>query len=161
MAKSERILPAPIAEHGFSAMVEVYRSGRKWRFLFDTGVSNDGVVSNAGLFGVGFDVEAIVLSHGHFDHITGLPSTLRRIGRPTTVIAHPDAFKKRWLVFPDGAKALLPVMDEEELQKLGAVIQKNSSSTALPTADAIAQRAFRSRDFPDPLPILCGNRAPL
>jgi 7,8-dihydropterin-6-yl-methyl-4-(beta-D-ribofuranosyl)aminobenzene 5'-phosphate synthase len=135
MAKNERILPAPVAEHGFSAMVDVYRGGRKWRFLFDTGVSKDGVVSNASLFGVGFDIEAIILSHGHFDHTTGLASILESLGRPTRLIAHPDAFKKRWIIFPDGTRALMPSMDQEELGKLGAVIEKTSASSALPSSD--------------------------
>ena len=106
----EKILPAPIAEHGFSAMVELHRAGSRWRFLFDTGTSKFGMLSNAALFGVGLDVEAIVLSHGHFDHFTGLASTLEKIGSPTRVLVHPDAFQRRWMLFPDGTKAMMPYL---------------------------------------------------
>ena len=135
MARNEKILSAPVAEHGFSAMVEVYRDASRWRFLFDTGVSKDGMVSNADLFNISLDVEAIILSHGHFDHITGLPSVLEKVNTPVKLVAHPEAFQKRWLVFPDGTKALMPYMQEEELKKQGALIQKTSTATALPSID--------------------------
>ena len=43
------------------------------KFLFDTGVSKDGIVHNSDILGVKLtDVETIILSHGHFDHISGL-----------------------------------------------------------------------------------------
>lgn len=135
MARNQSILPAPIAEHGFSAMVQVHRADRKWRFLFDTGTSKDGMLVNAGLFGIDLRVDAIVLSHGHFDHITGLETALQKIGSPTRVVAHPDAFLKRWLLFPDGSKALMPYLQEEELKKQGAIIEKNSEPTELPSKD--------------------------
>lgn len=135
MAENGHILPAPIAEHGFSALVELRRSGEKWRFLFDTGVSEHGMLANASLFGVGLEVAAVILSHGHFDHFTGLASALAKIATPTRLIVHPDAFLRRWLIFPDGSRAVMPSMDEEALKKLGALIEKNSEPTPLPTKE--------------------------
>jgi 7,8-dihydropterin-6-yl-methyl-4-(beta-D-ribofuranosyl)aminobenzene 5'-phosphate synthase len=93
------------------------------------------MVSNADLFNISLDVEAIILSHGHFDHISGLPSVLEKVNAPVKLVAHPEAFQKRWLVYPDGTKALMPYMQEEELKKQGALIQKNSAPTALPSID--------------------------
>jgi 7,8-dihydropterin-6-yl-methyl-4-(beta-D-ribofuranosyl)aminobenzene 5'-phosphate synthase len=136
MLGNEEILPAPLAEHGFSALVEIQRGESRWRFLFDTGVSKMGMLANADIFGVSLDVDAIILSHGHFDHITGLASTLERIGSPTRVIAHPDAFQRRWLFLPDGTRAVMPHMDEEELKRQGAVIEKTAGVTALPSNDS-------------------------
>lgn len=135
MLGNEAILPAPLAEHGFSALVEIQRAGFRWRFLFDTGVSKRGMLANADLFGVNLEVEAIILSHGHFDHVTGLASALERIGSPTRLIAHPDAFQRRWLILPDGTRAVMPHMDEEELKRQGARIEKTSGVTALPSDD--------------------------
>ena len=49
-------------------------------FLFDTGVSKNGVVHNANTFGIDFkQIDGIILSHGHFDHFTGLVNILKRI----------------------------------------------------------------------------------
>jgi 7,8-dihydropterin-6-yl-methyl-4-(beta-D-ribofuranosyl)aminobenzene 5'-phosphate synthase len=104
LVRNERIaLPPPVAEHGFSTLVTIPGSneGTSNSFLFDTGVSENGVVHNAGIFGVDFGkIDGIVLSHGHFDHFTGLVNILKRISssRRTTrnidVFTHPDAFQK-------------------------------------------------------------------
>ena len=50
MLGNEEILPAPLAEHGFSALIEIQRDESRWRFLFDTGVSKMGMLANADLF---------------------------------------------------------------------------------------------------------------
>ena len=71
------------AEHGFSALVEVRAGGRTRRVLFDTGISPDGLVGNIDRLGIDTDsFEAIVFSHGHFDHVMGLDGLARRLGRP-------------------------------------------------------------------------------
>jgi len=137
MIKEERFLPAPIAEHGFSAIIEIqYDVDKINRFLFDTGVSNNGIIFNADLLEIDLkNIDAIILSHGHLDHFTGIVSTLQRIAKPIDVIVHPDAFQRRWLIFPDGTKAMMPVLDEKELEEHGAIIHKNEYSSFLPTED--------------------------
>jgi 7,8-dihydropterin-6-yl-methyl-4-(beta-D-ribofuranosyl)aminobenzene 5'-phosphate synthase len=64
---------ALIAEPGFSALVRIERAGRARTVLFDTGVSPGGMVENMRRLGIApADVEVIVLSHGHWDHATGI-----------------------------------------------------------------------------------------
>jgi 7,8-dihydropterin-6-yl-methyl-4-(beta-D-ribofuranosyl)aminobenzene 5'-phosphate synthase len=137
MLKEERFLPAPIAEHGFSAIIEIqYDVDKINRFLFDTGVSKNGIIFNADLLEIDLkNIDAIILSHGHLDHFTGIVSTLQRIAKPIDVIVHPDAFQRRWLIFPDGTKAMMPVLDEKELEDYGAIIHKHEYSSFLPTED--------------------------
>ena len=66
-------LDALLAEHGFSVLVTVTKNGAAHRILFDTGTSPDGVVENMRRLEIDpSDIEAIVCSHGHFDHTTGL-----------------------------------------------------------------------------------------
>src|SRR5215217_4750919 len=61
------------AEHGFSALVTLTRGDREHRILFDTGVTPDGLVENMRRLELSpADIEAIVLSHGHFDHVSGM-----------------------------------------------------------------------------------------
>ena len=137
MIKEERFLPAPIAEHGFSAIIEIqYDVDKINRFLFDTGVSKNGIIFNADLLEIDLkNIDAIILSHGHLDHFTGIVNTLQRIAKPIDVIVHPDAFQRRWLIFPDGTKAMMPVLDEKELEDYGAIIHKHEYSSFLPTED--------------------------
>jgi 7,8-dihydropterin-6-yl-methyl-4-(beta-D-ribofuranosyl)aminobenzene 5'-phosphate synthase len=139
MVEEEKFLPPPIAEHGFSALIEIfYHDHQKKkqisnRFLFDTGVSEDGIIFNADLFRINLsNIEAIILSHGHLDHFGGLLSVMKRTSKPLKVVAHPDAFLKRWLLFPDGTKAKMPVLDEIELKAHGALIEKRRNASYLP-----------------------------
>jgi len=75
---------APLAQHGFSALVEVRKGSRVRRLLFDTGLTPDGCAENLRCLGQDpAGIEAIVCSHGHFDHTTGLSGLIGRLGRPT------------------------------------------------------------------------------
>ena len=62
-----------MAEHGFSALVTVRRGDTTTMLLFDTGLSPDAMVTNADRLGIDLSqLQAVVLSHGHFDHAGGL-----------------------------------------------------------------------------------------
>jgi 7,8-dihydropterin-6-yl-methyl-4-(beta-D-ribofuranosyl)aminobenzene 5'-phosphate synthase len=131
-------LPAPVAEHGFSALVSIFSREKTNTFLFDGGLSENGVIHNADLLGIRVDqISGIILSHGHFDHFTGLPNVLKRTSseRSSTVniFLHPDAFLRRWEIYPDGKRARLPFLDEKLLKELGATIGKNSEAKLFPT----------------------------
>ena len=91
------------AEHGYSALVHVYRGGRMHRVLYDTGVSPFGLVENLDRLGISpHTFEAIVLSHGHFDHVAGLHGLIKRIGgRKLPVLLHPDFWSRRRIASPD------------------------------------------------------------
>ncbi|MFZ0656745.1 MAG: MBL fold metallo-hydrolase [Nitrososphaeraceae archaeon] len=154
------LLPLPIAEHGFSALVDIVvhseekkeknNMGKKIKyknnnsiFLFDAGPSEDGVIHNADIFGIDFDrIDGVILSHGHFDHFTGLANILRKISlsRPKStgidLLAHPEAFLKRWEVFQEGKRVKMPFLDEGHLKELGALIHKRTGITFLPSDES-------------------------
>jgi 7,8-dihydropterin-6-yl-methyl-4-(beta-D-ribofuranosyl)aminobenzene 5'-phosphate synthase len=152
-------LPPPVAEHGFSALINIIKydqisgeknsadksSDKNNTFLFDTGVSENGVIDNADIFGIDFNsIDGIILSHGHFDHFAGLINVLKRISsfrRPTNthvidIFTHPDAFLRRWEIYPDGKRAKSPFLDERQLQELGARLHKTTSVSFLPSEES-------------------------
>jgi 7,8-dihydropterin-6-yl-methyl-4-(beta-D-ribofuranosyl)aminobenzene 5'-phosphate synthase len=92
------------AEHGVSMLVTTYSNGNKDSFLFDTGVTLDGVLHNMDVMEVkGNELHAVVLSHGHTDHTRGLMGFIKRYGRPRVpIVLHPDAYLKRKNIQPDG-----------------------------------------------------------
>jgi 7,8-dihydropterin-6-yl-methyl-4-(beta-D-ribofuranosyl)aminobenzene 5'-phosphate synthase len=95
------------AEHGVSMLVTTYAGGSKDSFLFDTGVTIDGVLHNMDVLGVkGNELHAVVLSHGHTDHTRGLIGLIKRYGRPRIpIVLHPDAYLKRKNIQPDGRES--------------------------------------------------------
>src|SRR3954453_3429427 len=90
------------AEHGFSALVSVERGGREHRLLFDTGISPDGLVENMRRLELSpRDVEAVVLSHGHFDHVGGMAGLTRELGPANLpVVIPPEAWSRRRIALP-------------------------------------------------------------
>ncbi|ACX52881.1 beta-lactamase domain protein [Ammonifex degensii KC4] len=102
-------------EHGLGLWVEY--EGHK--ILFDAG-QRGAVVSNAHLLGIDLrGAEAIVLSHGHYDHTGGLRAVLEYIGRRIPVYAHPDVFSPHRVSSPVDRYVGIPYC-REELEALGA-----------------------------------------
>ncbi len=80
-----------LAEHGLSFWIE---DGDK-RILFDTGQS-DILVQNAKTLGINLaEADAIVLSHGHYDHTGGLPAVLD-IAPRAPIYLHPAAMEPKF-----------------------------------------------------------------
>jgi 7,8-dihydropterin-6-yl-methyl-4-(beta-D-ribofuranosyl)aminobenzene 5'-phosphate synthase len=105
------------AEWGLSLLIEA--DGK--RILFDAGAS-DVAVRNARLLNIDLKrLDAIVLSHGHADHTGGLLDVLRDAG-PTTIIAHPDIFKPRYVLRPgeETRRSIGLPYSKIELEKYGA-----------------------------------------
>ena len=85
-----------ITEHGLSLWIEI--NGKK--ILFDTGQSKN-VIHNARTLGIDLvDADAIVISHGHYDHTGGLASILK-INKKADIYLHPDAMKTKFSKKPD------------------------------------------------------------
>ncbi len=110
-----------LAEHGFSVLVTVAKAGREHRFLFDAGVSPDGVTENMRRLDVNpGSIEAIVCSHGHFDHTTGLDGLIRVLGRANLpVLIHPHFWRRRRIVLPGREPFELPTTSRRALTGAG------------------------------------------
>ncbi|MBW2195784.1 MAG: MBL fold metallo-hydrolase [Deltaproteobacteria bacterium] len=114
-----------LAEHGFSAVVNVSKNDASRGILFDFGFSEFGANSNAEALGVDLNtVEAMVLSHGHMDHFGGLVPLARRVGkRGMELVLHPAAFRKsRYVKAPEGSKLYLPPLTSEKLEEAGVCV---------------------------------------
>ena len=112
---------ALVAEHGFSVLVTVTRAGREHRFLFDAGTSPDGVAENMRRLDIDpGSIEAIVCSHGHFDHTTGIDGLIRAVGRANLpVLIHPHFWRRRRVVLPGYEPIELPSTSRRALDEAG------------------------------------------
>ena len=160
MISNQTISKSPIAEHGFSALLEISyvheNATRSNKFLFDTGVSKDGIVYNSDVLGINLrDIETIVLSHGHFDHISGLISILRRLKKSVEIIVHSEAFLRRWLVYPNGNKARMDFLNEAEINQAGGIIRKVDNISFLPRNENMSSN--KRKDHPNNRVMISGE----
>lgn len=147
--------PGLVAEHGFSALVTVRRGTATHTLLFDTGVSPDGLATNAERLGIDVAaIEAVVLSHGHFDHAGGFAGLARlrgRSGLPLTV--HPLVWTRRRFAPPDQPTWQLPTLSRGSLEAEGfTVIERRHPSLLLDGSVLITGEVDRTTDFERGLP---------
>ena len=126
------------AEHGVSMLVSTFAEGHKDSFLFDTGVTLDGVLHNMDVLEVkGNELHAVVLSHGHTDHTRGLVGFIKRYGRSKLpIVLHPDAYLKRKNVHGDGHESehIPPSRRDLEAEDVQIVEERGPSLTIGGTA---------------------------
>jgi len=134
-----------VAEHGFSALIDLPAADR--RILWDVGASASTVLENFRRMEIDpTSIDAIALSHGHWDHVAGLADVLRaaccppepkmfpvgstdqelfRYARTPTipVIAHPATFRERWGFLKDGRRyGPINATNRAEWEALGASV---------------------------------------
>ena len=141
---------ALIAEPGFSALVRIEKAGRERTLLFDTGVSAHGMVENMRRLGIApSDVEVIVLSHGHWDHVTGMEGLVGALGRTRLpVMIHPEFWNRRRIRFPGLDPAELPATSRTALEGMGfAIVEERQPSFLLDGAVLITGEVDRTTEF--------------
>ena len=148
-------VPGLVAEHGFSALVSVRRGNRTHALLFDTGVSPDGMALNMLRLGVDAStIEAVVLSHGHFDHaggLSGLGRLRRREGLP--LVVHPRVWTRRRFAPPNGPTWELPTLSRRAVEGEGfELIERRQPSLLLDGSILITGEVDRTTDFEHGLP---------
>lgn len=145
----------PLAEHGFSMLVTVTRDGHDHHLLFDAGMTPDGVSQNMRRLGLSpFDIELVVLSHGHPDHVTGLDGFLRSLGRSNVpLVVHPGAFTRRRIAIPGKAEIDLPSPSSRALREAGVeVIERRQPSLLFDDSVLMTGEVDRTTDFEHGMP---------
>lgn len=144
-----------MAEHGFSALVTVRRGSTTTTLLFDTGLSPDAMVVNADRLGVDLSgIQAVVLSHGHFDHAGGLAGLAGRRGaRSLPMVVHPLIWTRRRLAVPGREPEELPTLSRRALEGEGiAVIERREPSLLVDGCVLITGEVDRTTEFERGMP---------
>jgi 7,8-dihydropterin-6-yl-methyl-4-(beta-D-ribofuranosyl)aminobenzene 5'-phosphate synthase len=107
-----------IGEHGLSFFIETDDRC----ILFDTG-QNLAIANNAGVLGIDLGrIDTVVLSHGHYDHSSGLKSLLD-CNTNFTLCGHPDVFGPKLRGTGDTHKYIGIPIDRNALEQEGIKIQ--------------------------------------
>lgn len=97
------------AAHGLSCLLTLRAGGRTHSVLFDSGPEDGTFEQNVSRLGIDLGpLEAIVLSHGHWDHAGAMLRALqlaldRNGGRAVPCYVHPDMFRSRAAKLSDGS----------------------------------------------------------
>jgi len=99
-------------EHGLAYLVET--AGR--RVLFDTGQSGTVLAHNLELLDIDpGTIDAVAISHAHYDHTGGLPVLLGRLRPGIPLYAGADLFRERFSQHEGTAKSIGLALGREEL----------------------------------------------
>jgi 7,8-dihydropterin-6-yl-methyl-4-(beta-D-ribofuranosyl)aminobenzene 5'-phosphate synthase len=153
--------PLPIAEHGFSVLIEVSRGDERDRVLFDTGVSQAGFLYNLDALEIDLGgIGAIVVSHGHPDHAMGLPGLINRLGpRSMPLVLHPEAYLERKIVLPNGDEINLPPPRRADLQRENIeIIEEVGPSLLINGALLVSGEVARTTEFERGFPLHWAKR---
>ncbi|MFX1497064.1 MAG: MBL fold metallo-hydrolase [Promethearchaeota archaeon] len=106
---------------GLSFLLEFQdANGSPKKILFDTGGDKDVFLHNIKTFDANInDIDAIVLSHGHWDHAGALVEATN-ISGGVKLFTHPHAFFPRYHINTKGKKREIGIRKEESLDKIEA-----------------------------------------
>jgi 7,8-dihydropterin-6-yl-methyl-4-(beta-D-ribofuranosyl)aminobenzene 5'-phosphate synthase len=145
----------PQAQHGFGALVSLPIAGHMHHILFDTGSTPNGLVENMRILDLSpKDIETVVLSHGHFDHTTGLDGLARTLGRTNLpLMIHPEFWNRRRLIIPGRDPMEIPTTSKSALQGVGfEVIEDRHPSFLLNGSLLITGEVDRTSSFERGMP---------
>ena len=115
------------AHHGLSLLLTAHVADRRHVLLFDAGPAAATFLRNIEILGIdAAAIEAVVLSHGHWDHAGGLLAAVEHIARSRGAKSfdcylHPGMFRHRATRRPDGKLYVNePVPNPESLTRAGA-----------------------------------------
>jgi 7,8-dihydropterin-6-yl-methyl-4-(beta-D-ribofuranosyl)aminobenzene 5'-phosphate synthase len=170
--KRLRVIPpnGPMAEPGLSFLIKVHAGSEEHTILFDGGISEACLLHNirmlasskAVLMGeIGVDtknVEAVVLSHGHFDHFGGLSGFFKAAERPLPLVLHPGAFVARRFKMGPQQFFDMPGLDEEVFSESDVTLKRIENASFLASdLILISGEVKRQTDFEQGMPGMEAN----
>ena len=135
-----------MGEHGLGFWVKAGPG----RVLFDTGQGMC-LQHNARSMGISLaSADAIVLSHGHYDHTGGIGQAVT-IAPRATVFAHPDAFRRKYARGNDGTARYIgiPSPDENVIRKKAGQLVWTNHPTEICDGLFVTGEIPRTTDFED------------
>lgn len=135
-----------LAEHGLSFWIE---AGQQ-HILFDVG-QTDVFARNARILGIDLSrTNAIVLSHGHYDHTGGLSKAMQ-LAPHTRVFLHPDALNPKFSRRNDGVchDVGMPVLTKSDIRRRCADLILTDQPTQITDGVFVTGTIPRTNGFED------------
>ena len=139
-----------VAEPGYSAQVEIHRGERTPSVLYDAGLSPFGVRDNMRRLQIEpRDIQAAVMSHGHFDHTTGLEGVIADLGRSgIPMVLHPDFWNRRRIRLEGTETMEIPTPSRSYIEGMGVqVIEEREPSFLFDSGLLVTGEVERTTGF--------------
>ncbi len=155
----EGIEPNLRSGHGLALLVKTEVDDKAHQVLYDTGPSKELLLHNASELGIDLEqIDAIAVSHGHWDHMGGLLGAIETIGKPDIpVYVHEAMFRKRGVerkfLFWKRNREFSRVPTEQEIESAGGRLVYSPNPTPLAdstlvTGGEIPRTTFYEKGFP-------------
>ena len=139
-----------LAQHGVSFFLEGTKGSNTRRILVDVGQNSQALLNNMRLMHISpATIDAIVLTHCHYDHTQGVVSMLKEMGKgDIPVIAHSDIFRLNFLTDPCIEHVgVMQTDSEEEIKKTGASLFLTKDPVMLMPGITTTGEVKRQTDF--------------
>ncbi|MGC9325898.1 MAG: MBL fold metallo-hydrolase [Desulfomonilia bacterium] len=141
-----------LGQHGISVLISAQRESRISNVLLDVGQNPEALLHNMKVLNVSPScIDAIVLTHCHYDHTQGVSRILKETGKSDLpVIAHPDLFRPHFITTP--AVRQIGVMQgdyPEDIQASGGTLYLSKDPVSLMPGLMTTGEVQRETDFED------------
>jgi len=139
-----------LGQHGVSFLLEGVSGGNTRRILVDVGQNSDALLSNMRTMGISPSiVDAIVLTHCHYDHTQGVARMLREIGKnDVQVIAHSSIFRLHFITQPYPRHVgIMPGDSKVEIEKAGGSLSLTKDPLVIMPGIMTTGEVKRRTDF--------------
>ena len=139
-----------LGQHGVSFLLEGAKGSDVMRILVDVGQNSQALLNNMKLMNISPSIiDAVVLTHCHYDHTQGVAKMLREIGkRDIQVIAHRDIFRLNFVTEPYLRHVgIMPGDSREEIEKAGGSLLLTRDPVKLMSGITTTGEVKRQTDF--------------
>jgi 7,8-dihydropterin-6-yl-methyl-4-(beta-D-ribofuranosyl)aminobenzene 5'-phosphate synthase len=139
-----------LGQHGVSFLLEGAKGSDVMRILVDVGQNSQALLNNMELMNISpAIIDAVVLTHCHYDHTQGVARMVKEIGRrDIQVIAHRDIFRLNFITEPYPRHVgIMPGDSREEIEKAGGSLLLTKDPVKLMSGITTTGEVKRQTDF--------------
>jgi len=139
-----------LGQHGVSFLLEGVKGSDVMRIMVDVGQNSRALLNNMKLMNISpAIIDAVVLTHCHYDHTQGIARMLKEIGKKDIqVIAHRDIFRLNFVTEPYLRHVgIMPGDSREEIEKAGGSLLLTRDPVKLMSGITTTGEVKRQTDF--------------